>query len=90
MKTKMEHYKLLSAAQKGDSLSVRQALERGAFINSTNPNGDTALHLACNLDSFDVIKLLGDWKQVDSGHYHHCVRLEGKSIDCTGEAALSG
>lgn len=49
---------LLNAARGNYPRRLEKALNRGAFINATQPNGQTALHLAAKFGNKHCIKIL--------------------------------
>jgi ankyrin repeat protein len=54
----MSANKLFDAASKGSLLTLQQLVLAGTDINTTNNNGDTALHWAALGDHLDVVKFL--------------------------------
>lgn len=50
--------KFLNACRDGRLKDIKEAVEKGARLNSVNAQGNTALHLACWSGKLDVIKYL--------------------------------
>lgn len=57
-KAKAGHSALHCAGVKGDAELAGLAMQKGAQIDATNPNGVTALHLAAQSGSLEVVALL--------------------------------
>ena len=55
----------------------RLLLERGADVNKSDKQGDTALHEAARADEMDAVELLGEWEgvDVDAKNKHGCTAL---------------
>jgi len=52
---------LVIAASRGDSNAVRLLLNAGASINSRDPDGSTALHMACRFGHYKAAQCLDGW-----------------------------
>ena len=66
--------KLLAAARTGNLKKTRAALQSGAIINYSDPNGDSALHHAARSNRVDVVKVL-----VSRGANTKCINHKGET-----------